>query len=113
MVLNAIGQAKKKGFLNHLEIELREGAGSYMCGEESGLMNSIEGLRGEARFKPPFPPARGLWGKPTVINNVETLMNVPRIILNGSAWFRKMGDCEKQRDESILGQRRRGLSRSI
>jgi NADH:ubiquinone oxidoreductase subunit F (NADH-binding) len=88
---NAIGQAKGKGFLGHLDIELREGAGSYMCGEESGLMNSIEGLRGEARYKPPFPPAKGLWGRPTVINNVETLMNVPQIVLKGSAWFRRMG----------------------
>jgi NADH:ubiquinone oxidoreductase subunit F (NADH-binding) len=74
LILNALNQAKKKGYLDPLEIELREGAGSYMCGEESGLMNSIEGLRGEARYKPPFPPAKGLWGKPTVINNVETLM---------------------------------------
>lgn len=91
LLLNAIAQAKKKGFLEHLEIDLREGAGSYMCGEESGLMNSIEGLRGEARYKPPFPPVKGLWGKPTVVNNVETLMNIPPIILKGSAWFRKFG----------------------
>ena len=91
LILSAIGQAKTKGFLNHLDIELREGAGSYMCGEESGLMNSVEGLRGEARCKPPFPSEKGLWGKPTVINNVETLMNIPRIVLNGSAWFREMG----------------------
>lgn len=91
LILNAIDQAATKGFLNHLDIELREGAGSYMCGEESGLMNSIEGLRGEARYKPPFPPEKGLWDKPTVINNVETLMNIPQIILNGSAWFGKIG----------------------
>jgi NADP-reducing hydrogenase subunit HndC len=91
LILNAISQAKGTGFLKDLEIELREGAGSYMCGEESGLMNSIEGLRGEARYKPPFPPEKGLWGRPTVINNVETLMNIPQIVLNGSAWFRKMG----------------------
>jgi NADH:ubiquinone oxidoreductase subunit F (NADH-binding) len=91
LILNAIGQAKKKGFLEHLDIELREGAGAYMCGEESGLMNSIEGFRGEARYKPPFPPEKGLWGMPTVIQNVETLMNIPPIILNGSAWFRGMG----------------------
>src|SRR4030042_1636489 len=91
LLLNAIRQAKEKGFLEHLEIELREGAGAYMCGEESGLMNSIEGMRGEARYKPPFPPSKGLWGKPTVINNVETLMNIPPIILNGSQWFKKMG----------------------
>jgi NADH:ubiquinone oxidoreductase subunit F (NADH-binding) len=91
LIRNAIHQAGKKGFLKHLKIELREGAGSYMCGEESGLMNSIEGLRGEARYKPPFPPQKGLWGKPTVINNVETLMNIPQIILNGSSWFKEMG----------------------
>jgi NADH:ubiquinone oxidoreductase subunit F (NADH-binding) len=91
IILNAIEQAKAKGFLKHLDIELREGAGSYMCGEESGLMNSIEGLRGEARYKPPFPPEKGLWGMPTVIQNVETLMNIPQIILNGSSWFVKMG----------------------
>jgi NADH:ubiquinone oxidoreductase subunit F (NADH-binding) len=91
LILSAINQTKKKGFLKHLEIEFREGAGSYMCGEESGLMNSIQGLRGEARYKPPFPPVKGLWGKPTVINNVETLMNIPQIILNGSEWFSSMG----------------------
>lgn len=54
-------------------------------------MNSIEGVRGEARYKPPFPPQKGLWGKPTVINNVETLMNIPQIIMKGSEWFRAMG----------------------
>jgi NADH:ubiquinone oxidoreductase subunit F (NADH-binding) len=91
LILNAIRQAKSKGFLAQTEIELCEGAGAYICGEESGLMNSIEGLRGEARYKPPFPPQRGLWGKPTVIHNVETLMNIPQIILKGHAWFRSMG----------------------
>ena len=91
LILNAVSQAKEKGFLKHMDIELREGAGAYICGEESGLMNSIEGLRGEARYKPPFPPQKGLWGKPTIINNVETLMNIPQIILKGSAWFRAMG----------------------
>ncbi len=91
LIVNAVNQAQSKGFLAGMEIELREGAGAYMCGEESGLMNSIEGLRGEARYKPPFPPEKGLWGMPTVVNNVETLMNVPQIVLNGSRWFRKMG----------------------
>jgi len=91
LLLNVISQANEKGFLEHLEIDLREGAGAYMCGEESGLMNSIEGMRGEARYKPPFPPSKGLWGRPTIINNVETLMNIPPIILNGSQWFKKMG----------------------
>lgn len=91
LILSAIDQAADKGFLKDLDIELLEGAGSYMCGEESGLMNSIEGLRGEARYRPPFPAERGLWEKPTVINNVETLMNIPPIVLKGSTWFKKMG----------------------
>jgi NADH-quinone oxidoreductase subunit F len=86
----AIDQATSKGLLG-LPIEIREGAGAYICGEESALMNSIEGKRGEARFRPPFPPESGLFGKPTIINNVETLMNIPRIIANGSAWFSRIG----------------------
>ncbi|MFA5066402.1 MAG: NADH-ubiquinone oxidoreductase-F iron-sulfur binding region domain-containing protein, partial [Dehalococcoidia bacterium] len=68
-----------------------EGAGAYVCGEESALMNSIEGRRGESRYKPPYPPTSGLWDRPTIINNVETLMNVPHIINNGAAWFSAMG----------------------
>ena len=87
----AIEQAKEKGFLKHLDIKVFEGAGSYICGEESALMNSIEGRRGESRYKPPYPPTSGLWDKPTIINNVETLMNVPHIINNGAAWFSAMG----------------------
>jgi len=96
LIKNAIHQAKEKGFLGELNIVVREGAGSYVCGEESALMNSIEGRRGEARFRPPFPPQKGLWGKPTVINNVETLMNVPPIILKGSSWFRSIGTDESK-----------------
>ena len=91
LLVNAMEQAKEKGFLKTLDIEIRLGAGSYICGEESALMNSIEGRRGEARFRPPYPPTQGLWGKPTIINNVETLMNIPRIVLKGAGWFRKMG----------------------
>jgi NADH:ubiquinone oxidoreductase subunit F (NADH-binding) len=87
----AIDQVKQKGFLEHLDMEIHEGAGAYICGEESALMDSIEGKRGEARYRPPFPPTKGLWGKPTVINNVETLMNIPTIILQGSKWFRGIG----------------------
>jgi len=90
-LLDAIDQVKARGFLAHLNIEIREGAGAYICGEESALMDSIEGKRGESRFKPPFPPSRGLWGKPTIINNVETLMNIPAIILNGAQWFNQIG----------------------
>ena len=90
-LVDAIDQVKEKGFLAHLDIEIREGAGAYICGEESALMDSIEGKRGEARFKPPFPPSKGLWGKPTIINNVETLMNIPAILLNGARWFSQIG----------------------
>jgi NADH:ubiquinone oxidoreductase subunit F (NADH-binding) len=87
----AIAQSKKMGFLKHLDIEIRQGAGAYVCGEESALMDSIEGKRGEVRYRPPFPPTSGLWGKPTIINNVETLMNIPRIVLKGAKWFGQMG----------------------
>ena len=86
----AVDLAASKGLID-LSIEIREGAGAYVCGEESALMNSIEGKRGEARFRPPFPPTSGLFGKPTVINNVETLMNVAPIIDKGAAWFSSIG----------------------
>jgi len=88
---NAITQVKEGGFLEGFDIDVREGAGAYVCGEESALMDSIEGKRGEVRYRPPFPPTRGLWEKPTIINNVETLMNIPQIILNGADWFSQMG----------------------
>ena len=87
----AIDQVTDRGFLGGLDIEIRQGAGAYVCGEESALMDSIEGKRGEVRYRPPFPPSRGLWGKPTIINNVETLMNIPQIILNGAHWFSQFG----------------------
>ncbi|MFH1169483.1 MAG: NADH-ubiquinone oxidoreductase-F iron-sulfur binding region domain-containing protein [Chloroflexota bacterium] len=87
----AVGQAKQSGFLKGFEIEVRGGAGAYICGEESALTESIEGKRGESRYRPPFPTVAGLWGKPTVINNVETLTNIAQIILNGAAWFSRMG----------------------
>ena len=91
LLTNAIKQAKEGGFLNHFDIDIREGAGAYICGEESALMESIEGKRGDVRYRPPFPPIRGLWEKPTIINNVETLMNIPRIILSGAKWFNQLG----------------------
>jgi NADH-quinone oxidoreductase subunit F len=87
---DAIGQATAKGVID-LPITIREGAGAYVCGEESALMNSIEGRRGEVRFRPPFPPTAGLFGRPTIINNVETLMNIPTIIEKGAAWFASIG----------------------
>ena len=101
LLQNAIAQSKKKGFLEHLDIEVREGAGAYVCGEESALMDSIEGKRGEVRYRPPFPPTSGLWGKPTIINNVETLTNIPRIILSGAEWFGKMGT-EKSKGTKVF-----------
>ncbi len=91
LLRNAITQTQDRGFLENFSIDIHEGAGAYICGEESALMESIEGKRGEVRYRPPFPPSSGLWGKPTVINNVETLMNIPQIILNGAQWFNQMG----------------------
>ncbi len=95
----AIDQAKMYGVLGKnifgtkfsFNIELRLGAGAFVCGEETALMNSIEGRRGEPRPRPPFPAIKGLFGKPTILNNVETLSNVPQIILNGSNWYASMG----------------------
>ncbi|MFV0439028.1 MAG: NADH-quinone oxidoreductase subunit F [Desulfopila sp.] len=90
-VVSAIDQAKAKGLLEGLTITLQEGAGAYICGEETALMNSLEGKRGEARFKPPFPPVSGLFAKPTIINNVETLAVVPQILQHGAEWFAAIG----------------------
>jgi len=72
-------------------IEIKEGAGAFVCGEETALIASIEGMRGMPRPKPPFPAQSGLWGKPTVVNNVETLANVTQIVLNGPDWYRQYG----------------------
>ena len=89
---NALGEARTAGYLGeHFDIEIRVGAGAYICGEETALFESIEGKRGFPRVKPPFPTTNGLFDKPTVINNVETLCNVPLIISKGSAEYRKMG----------------------
>src|SRR3990167_10561792 len=87
----AIADAKKEGFLDNLEIHLHHGAGAYICGEETALLESIEGKKGFPRPKPPFPAIKGLFGRPTVINNVETLMFLPSILRNGGEWFRKIG----------------------
>lgn len=95
----AIKQAKESGLLGKnilgsnfsFDIELRMGAGAFVCGEETALINSIEGNRGEPKKKPPFPVVKGLFGKPTVINNVETLANIPVIIEKGAKFFRQFG----------------------
>jgi NADH-quinone oxidoreductase subunit F len=89
---NALNEARMDGYLGkHFDIEIRVGAGAYICGEETALFESIEGKRGFPRVKPPFPTTSGLFGKPTVINNVETLCNLPLIISKGSAEYRKIG----------------------
>ncbi len=76
----------------NLELYLHLGAGRYMAGEETGLLNALEGKRAIPRTKPPFPPVVGLWGKPTIVNNVETLSNVPHIIANGADWYKTLSD---------------------
>jgi len=85
---------------------IRKGAGAYVCGEETALIESLEGKRGQPRLKPPFPAQKGLWEKPTVVNNVETLSNVPPIILNGAEWFKSFGTptCPGTKVYTILGQ---------
>ena len=95
----AIAQAKEYGLLGEnimgsgfsFDLEVRMGAGAFVCGEETALIASIEGSRGEPRVRPPFPATKGLWGKPTNINNVETYANVPKIIHNGLDWYTSMG----------------------
>ena len=96
---NAIQQAKEFGFLGKnifdsgfdFDIHIHSGAGAYICGEETALLESIEGKRGEPRIRPPYPTTSGLWGMPTLVNNVETLANVPAIIQNGAEWYRSIG----------------------
>jgi bidirectional [NiFe] hydrogenase diaphorase subunit len=95
----ALKQAKKYGLLGNsildtpfnLQLELRIGAGAYVCGEETALIASIEGQRGMPRPRPPYPPERGLWGCPTLINNVETFANIPAILERGADWFASIG----------------------
>jgi NADH-quinone oxidoreductase subunit F len=90
----AIAQARSAGLLGYLAIELRRGAGAYICGEETALFNSIEGKRGEPRNKPPFPAQAGLFSKPTLINNVETLVNLLPILLDGGTAYAAIGTAQ-------------------
>jgi NADH-quinone oxidoreductase subunit F/NAD(P)H dehydrogenase (quinone)/NADP-reducing hydrogenase subunit HndC len=95
----AIDQAKAHGLIGEdilgsgfdFEVEIYQGAGAFVCGEETALMRSIEGKRGMPRPRPPFPAHKGLWDKPTILNNVETFANVPQIMLNGGAWYASVG----------------------
>jgi len=105
----AIAQAREYGLLGtdifgtgfNFDIGLRLGAGAFVCGEETALMTSIEGNRGEPRPRPPFPAQKGLFGKPTILNNVETYANIPPIILNGPEWFAAMGT-EKSKGTKVF-----------
>ena len=105
----AIDQAKENGLLGNdilgtgfdLDIEIYQGAGAFVCGEETALMASIEGKRGMPRAKPPFPAVKGLWMRPSVLNNVETFANVPPIILNGADWFSSLGS-EKSKGTKVF-----------
>lgn len=87
----AVDEAKEKGFLGDLEIIIHPGAGAYIAGEETALLNSLEGFRATPRLKPPFPAVAGLYGKPTIVNNVETLCNVVHIVNNGVEWYQQIG----------------------
>ncbi len=105
----AIEQAHEYGLLGddvlgsgrRFELEIRMGAGAFVCGEETALMTSIEGKRGEPRPRPPFPAQKGLWGKPTLLNNVETYANVPAIVLNGGEWYAEHGT-EKSKGTKVF-----------
>ena len=105
----AIDQAKEYGLLGEnifgtdfsFDIGLRLGAGAFVCGEETALMTSIEGHRGEPRPRPPFPAVKGLWGKPTILNNVETYANIPVIINKGAQWFNTIGT-EKSKGTKVF-----------
>ena len=97
--MEALAQARAAGFVGPnvfgseygIEVTVHRGAGAYICGEETALLNSLEGKRGEPRLKPPFPAIRGLYGEPTVVNNVETLATLPHILKNGPEWFASVG----------------------
>ncbi len=105
----AINQAREYGLLGKnifgtdfsFDIELRLGSGAFVCGEETALMTSIEGKRGEPRPRPPFPAVKGLFGQPTILNNVETWANIPQIIMNGADWFNAMGT-EKSKGTKVF-----------
>jgi NADP-reducing hydrogenase subunit HndC len=105
----AIDQAKEYGLLGknifgtnfNFDLEIRLGAGAFVCGEETALMTSIEGHRGEPRPRPPFPAVKGLWERPTILNNVETYANIPMIILKGAEWFASIGT-EKSKGTKVF-----------
>jgi NADH-quinone oxidoreductase subunit F len=98
LLRRAIAETREAGYLGEnilgsgysLKVQLHVSVGRYICGEETGLLNALEGKRAAPRAKPPFPPLSGLWGRGTIVNNVETLANVPHIIVNGAQWFKEL-----------------------
>ncbi len=96
-----------------LDITLHIGAGAYICGEETGLMNSLEGRRGEPRIKPPFPAISGAFGKPSAINNVETLIAAAHIVQNGADWYKQWGHREEHGHQAVLRERAREAPRQL
>ncbi len=102
--IKAISDAYQNGFLGKnilgsgfdLDVSVHRGAGAYICGEETAMIESLEGKRGQPRLKPPYPAQVGLWGKPTVVQNVETLVNIPHIIQRGAAWYNSIGTAQSK-----------------
>ncbi len=103
LLREAMGEARAKGYLGEnilgsgfsFDLHIHSSAGRYMCGEETGLLNALEGRRATPRAKPPYPQISGLWGKPTIVQNVETLCNVPHIVNNGVEWYKGLGKTEE------------------
>ncbi len=117
----AVREAYAAGFLGNdilgsgfdLDITVHAGAGAYICGEETALLDSLEGFRGQPRLKPPFPAVAGLYASPTVVNNVETIASVPSILTRGAEWFREHGHREVARLQDVRDLRSRRLARGL
>src|SRR5260370_32632084 len=111
MVVEAIGEARAKGYLGPkpmgvdfpLDIQLYRGHGAYICGEETALLASLEGKRAQPRSRPPFPAVKGAWGRPTLLNNVETLATVPWIINHGAAEYASRGTEKAKGTRMVTG----------
>ena len=117
----AIAEAEARGILGDkvlgsgkkLKIVVHRGAGAYECGEETAQLTSLEGYRGHPRLKPPFPAVAGLYGKPTIVNNVETISNVPHVLKNGADWYKQWGTPQQHRLPHLLPQRAGAEARPV
>ena len=117
----ALQKAREYGFLGrsilgtgfNFDVEIIRGAGSYVCGEETALMDSVEGKLGDPRLRPPFPVERGLWNRPTIVNNVETLSSIPPIIQRGGEWYAEIGTAKSTGNENPIPGRPGEISRSF